>query len=69
MGFGGSVFQWHPELGISFAYTPTRMAWYDLQNRRGARLQDAVVRCLRATRAGFQKLQGSVKAAEMELKL
>lgn len=21
MGFGGSVFQWHPELGISFAYT------------------------------------------------
>ena len=23
MGHGGSVFQWHPELKISFAYVPT----------------------------------------------
>jgi hypothetical protein len=23
MGYGGSAFQWHPELGIGFAYTCT----------------------------------------------
>ncbi len=37
MGFGGSVFQWRRDLGVSFAYVPTRLAWYDLQNLRGAR--------------------------------
>ena len=46
MGFGGSVFQWHPELEISFAYTPTRMRWYDLQNKRGGKLQKKVVECV-----------------------
>ena len=46
MGFGGSVFQWHRELGISFAYAPTLVCWYDLQNQRGGRLQQAVVECV-----------------------
>ena len=27
MGFGGSVFQWRPDMELSFAYTPTLMHW------------------------------------------
>ncbi len=48
MGFGGSVFQWNRELGVSFAYAPTLLSWYDLQNLRGARMQRAVVECVEA---------------------
>ena len=51
MGFGGSVFQWHRELGISFAYAPTLVCWYDLQNVRGGKLQEAVVECVLEKRA------------------
>ena len=45
MGFGGSVMQWHPELKIGFAYIPTCLHWYDLENLRGAKLQKKVVEC------------------------
>jgi hypothetical protein len=27
-GFGGAVMQWHPKMGIGFAYTPTLLTWY-----------------------------------------
>ena len=47
MGYGGSVFQWHPELEIGFAYTPTLLAWYDLNNTRGGELQKEVVECVK----------------------
>ena len=26
-GYGGSVFQWHPDLRIGFGYTPTLLHW------------------------------------------
>merc|ERR1712087_271868 len=43
-GYGGSVFQWHPDLRISFAYTPTLLHWADNGNTNGMRLQQEVVR-------------------------
>ena len=45
MGFGGSVMQWHPELKIGFAYIPTCLHWYDLENLKGAKLQKKAVEC------------------------
>ena len=45
MGFGGSVMQWHPEWRIGFAYIPTYLHWYDLENLRGAKLQKKVLEC------------------------
>ena len=47
-GFGGSVFQWHPELGIAFAYVPTQLCWYDFAATRGGELQEVVTKCVRA---------------------
>ena len=49
MGYGGSVFQWHPELRIGFAYVPTRLEWSDLTNSKGGLLQEEVVRCVKRT--------------------
>ena len=46
MGFGGSVFQWHPELKIGFAYVPTLLNWVDLVNNKARLLQEEVVRCV-----------------------
>jgi len=46
-GGGGSIFQWFPQLGISLAYVPSRMAWYDAGNRKGADLQQAVADAVR----------------------
>merc|ERR1712087_586092 len=43
MGYGGSVFQWHPDLRISFAYTPSLLHWCDGGNTIGRRLQQEVV--------------------------
>lgn len=45
-GYGGSVFQWHPEYKIGFAYTPTLMEWYSIDNGKGKRLQREVVKCI-----------------------
>ena len=46
MGYGGSVFQWHPELKIGFAYVPSGLEWSDLTNMRGGLLQEEVPRCV-----------------------
>ena len=46
-GFGGSVFQWHPELKIGFAYTKTLLTWYDTYYTLGGELQEEVVKCVR----------------------
>ena len=46
MGYGGSVFQWHPELKIGFAYLPTFLEWSDKTNSRGGLLQNEVVKCV-----------------------
>ena len=47
MGFGGSVMQWHPQLKIGFGYTPTLLQWYDVHNKKGAKLQKLAVECAR----------------------
>ena len=47
-GLGGSVFQWHPELKIGFAFVPTCLHWFDVANLRGGRLQKLVVDCIDA---------------------
>ena len=46
-GLGGSVFQWHPELKIGFAFVPTCLHWFDVANIRGSRLQKLVVDCVK----------------------
>lgn len=45
MGLGGSIFQWHPELDIGFAFVPTSLHVLDLLNERGKRYQAEVLRC------------------------
>lgn len=46
MGFGGSIFQWHPDLDIGFAFVPTSLHVLDLLNERGKRYQAEVLRCV-----------------------
>lgn len=46
-GYGGSVFQWNPELKIGFAYTPNLLHWFDMTNGRGRLLQQEVVKCIK----------------------
>jgi len=48
MGFGGSVFQWHPELKIGFGYVPTLLTWIDLTNNKARLLQEEVRKCAAA---------------------
>ena len=45
-GYGGSVFQWHPDLNIGFGYTPTLLHWEDWTNGIGTNLQQEVVKCV-----------------------
>jgi len=45
-GIGGSTFQWHPQLGLSFAYIPTYLDWGDLTFSKAANLQAKVEECL-----------------------
>ena len=47
MGYGGSVFQWHPELKIGFGYVPTLLTWMDLTNNKARLLQGEVAKCAR----------------------
>ena len=35
MGLGGSIFQWHPQLDIGFAFVPTSLHVLDILNERG----------------------------------
>ena len=47
MGLGGSVFQWHPELEIGFAFALTQMYVFDVVNLKAAALQSEVAKCAR----------------------
>ena len=51
-GFGGSVFQWHQEHKISFAYVPTLLQPFDLMCLRGAFLQAVVLQCVESIKKG-----------------
>ena len=53
-GFGGSVFQWHPELKLGFSYVPTLVKWYDV-SLRGAALQEAAVSACKSERKSEKK--------------
>ncbi len=44
-GFGGSLFQWHPDLKIGFGYVPSRSNWYDFANLKSGELQAVVTKC------------------------
>ena len=46
MGLGGSIFQWHPERRIGFAYVPTSLNVLDIANERGKAYQAEVVACV-----------------------
>ena len=50
-GFGGSIFMWHPELDIGFAFVPTYLHTIDLFNVRGKRYQAEVLKCVKALEA------------------
>ena len=50
-GLGGSVFQWHPELRIGFAFVPTCLHYLDLSNCRGAEIQQIVKECCKNSKA------------------
>ena len=47
MGIGGSIFQWHPEHKVGFAYVPSDFAMLDTSNARGGELQKAVLQCIK----------------------
>ena len=46
MGLGGSIFQWHPEKEIGFAYVPTSLNVLDFVNERGKSYQTEVLKIL-----------------------
>lgn len=46
MGLGGSLFQWHPEKKIGFAFVPTSLHILDFVNERGKAYQAEVLRCV-----------------------
>lgn len=48
MGLGGSIFQWHPQLEIGFAFVPTSLHVLDFLNERGKRYQAEVLKCAAA---------------------
>ena len=50
MGLGGSVFQWHPEYQIGFAFVPTSLHVLDLCNERGKTFQTEVLRIVAEVR-------------------
>jgi len=52
IGYGGSVFQWHPKLNIGFAFTPTLLEYHCFINKKAGRLQAEVVRCAERLAAG-----------------
>ncbi|MFT5693215.1 MAG: CubicO group peptidase (beta-lactamase class C family) [Oceanicoccus sp.] len=46
MGLGGSIFQWHPQQQIGFAYVPTSLNVLDIFNERGKMYQTEVLSCV-----------------------
>ena len=51
MGLGGSIFQWHPQSEIGFAFVPTSLHLLDFVNERGKMLQATVLECVQGTAA------------------
>jgi CubicO group peptidase (beta-lactamase class C family) len=51
MGLGGSIFQWHPERRIGFAFVPTSLHVPDFVNERGKAYQALAVDCAARARA------------------
>jgi len=47
LGYGGSVFQWHPNLKIGFGYTCTYLYALSVMNSKAMRLQLKVAECAR----------------------
>ena len=46
LGLGGSIFQWHPEHDIGFAFVPTALHVLDFFNERGKDLQAETLKCV-----------------------
>jgi len=46
LGYGGSIFQWHPEYKVGFAFTPTLMELYSPVNEKWRLLQGEVLKCV-----------------------
>lgn len=46
MGYGGSIFQWQPEMNIGFSYVPLDIMTLDECDRKGACLQEAMRLCV-----------------------
>jgi len=46
MGFGGSIFQWHPGHHIGFGYSSTLIDSTDMNNNKGLKLQRTVLQCI-----------------------
>ena len=51
MGFGGSIFQWHPRHEIGFGFVPTSLHVVDILNERGKTYQAEVLRCVEKLKA------------------
>ena len=51
MGFGGSIFQWHPGHEIGFGFVPTSLHVVDILNERGKVYQAEVLRCVENLKA------------------
>jgi CubicO group peptidase (beta-lactamase class C family) len=58
MGLGGSIFQWHPEAEIGFAFVPTSLHMLDFLNERGKLYQAEVLRCVAALEPAHQRFTG-----------
>jgi CubicO group peptidase (beta-lactamase class C family) len=46
MGLGGSIFQWHPQLEVGFAFVPTSLHVLDFLNERGKVYQAETLNCI-----------------------
>ena len=42
-GLGGSVFQWHPEKKVGFAYVPSDLFWTDFVDFKASKIQKQVI--------------------------
>lgn len=60
MGFGGSIFQWHPQLDIGFAFVPSSLHTLDFVNERGKRYQTELLNCI--TRMPTQEKAENIEA-------
>tara|TARA_B100000029_G_scaffold387413_2_gene383420 strand:- start:529 stop:936 length:408 start_codon:yes stop_codon:yes gene_type:complete len=46
MGLGGSLFQWHPEKKVGFAFVPTTLHTLDFINERGKVFQTEILKII-----------------------